>query len=108
MEEMEELERCIMELVVNGGNARSIAIEALRAARDGNFEESYGKMKEAEDTITQAHNIQTALIQKELNGEKTEGGLLMVHAQDHLMNAMTVIDLVREMIEILQKHSQTP
>lgn len=101
---MEEMERCVMELVVNGGNARSMAIEALRAARDGNFDEAHEKIKEAEETLTQAHNMQTSLIQKELNGEKTEIGLLMVHAQDHLMNAITVIDLVREMIEILEKH----
>ncbi len=26
---MEDMERCIMELVVNGGNVRSMAIEAL-------------------------------------------------------------------------------
>lgn len=101
---MEEMERCVMELVVNGGNARSMAIEALRAARDGNFDEAHEKMKEAEETLTQAHNMQTSLIQKELNGEKAEIGLLMVHAQDHLMNAITVMDLVREMIEILKKH----
>ena len=100
---MEDMERCIMELVVNGGNVRSMAIEALRAAGDGRFDEAHEKMKEAEETITQAHNMQPSLIQKELNGEKIEGGLLMIHAQDHLMNAMTVMDLAREMIEILQK-----
>ncbi len=101
---MEEMEKYVMELVVNGGNARSTAIEALRTARNGNFEEACQKMKEAEEIITQAHNVQTSLIQKELNGEKVEIGLLMVHAQDHLMNAMTVMDLVREMMEMLPKH----
>lgn len=101
---MEDMEKCIMELVVNGGNARSMAIEAFRAARDGNFDEADEKMKDAEKVITQAHNTQTSLIQKALNGEKVETGLLMVHAQDHLMNAMTVMDLVREIIDLLQKY----
>ena len=42
---MEDMERCIMELVVNGGNVRSMAIEALRAAGDGRFDEAHEKMK---------------------------------------------------------------
>jgi len=60
-------------------------------------------MNEADQMILQSHEVQTEMIQNELNGEKVEVGLLMVHAQDHLMNAMTVMDLCKEMIEILKK-----
>lgn len=98
-----EFETMIMELVVNSGNARSLAIEAIRSAREGDFQKADSLMDEADQTLLKSHEVQTQMIQDELNGKKVEVGLLMVHAQDHLMNAMTVMDLSREMIEMLRK-----
>ncbi|MBE5989899.1 PTS system cellobiose-specific IIA component [Lacrimispora xylanisolvens] len=98
-----DIEMIVMRLVVNGGNARSTAIEALRAAKVGDFKKADELMEEADTTLKEAHEIQTEMIQNELNGNKVEVGLLMVHAQDHLMNAMTVMDLCKEMIDILRK-----
>ncbi len=98
-----DIEMIVMKLVVNGGNARSTAIEALRAAKVGDFKKADELMEEADTILKEAHEIQTEMIQNELNGNKVEVGLLMVHAQDHLMNAMTVMDLSKEMIDILRK-----
>ncbi|MDW2796126.1 PTS lactose/cellobiose transporter subunit IIA [Clostridium boliviensis] len=98
-----DIEMIVMKLVVNGGNARSTAIEALRAAKAGDFKKADELMEEADTILKEAHEIQTEMIQNELNGNKVEVGLLMVHAQDHLMNAMTVMDLSKEMIDILRK-----
>lgn len=95
------LEETVMELIANSGDAKSTAIEALRYSRDGNFEKAEEGIKFANKILLEAHKIQTQLIQKELNGEKIETSLLIIHAQDHLMNSVTVIDLVKEMIEIL-------
>lgn len=92
----------VMNLVVSSGTARSTAIEALRAAKTHDFEQADALMKEADATILSAHEIQTNMIQEELNGHQQEMSLLMVHAQDHLMNALTVMDLTRELIDILR------
>ena len=35
------------------------------------------------------HKTQTRLIQDEINGEKVDTSLLMIHAQDHLMTALS-------------------
>lgn len=98
-----EMEQIIMELVVNGGMARSLAIEAIRNARQGNFDEACKLMKESAETLSKAHEVQTELITKEAGGEHMEVQLLMVHAQDHVMNAMTVYDLAVEIIELLKE-----
>ncbi len=63
------------------------------------------KLQEAAKELTEAHHYQTELIQNEAGGEKTDMTLLMVHAQDHLMNAMTVKDLAAELVEIYEKVS---
>lgn len=100
---MENLEAVIFQIILHGGNGRSAAMEAMQAAKQGDFEGARQKLKEADNAMNEAHHIQTSLIQGEIRGEKTEISLLMVHAQDHLMNAMTVKDLAGEMVELYQR-----
>lgn len=102
-----DMEMIVMKLVVSAGNARSTAIEGLRAAKNGEFKLAEKQLEEADQLILEAHEIQTEMIQNELNGKKVEVGLLMVHAQDHLMNAMTVMDLCKEMIDILKINKES-
>ncbi|MEH7373391.1 PTS lactose/cellobiose transporter subunit IIA [Neobacillus drentensis] len=100
---MENLEAVIFQIILHGGNGRSAAMEAMQAAKKGDFEGARQKLMEADNAMNEAHHIQTSLIQGEISGEKTEISLLMVHAQDHLMNAMTVKDLAVEMVELYQR-----
>jgi len=94
-------ETIVMELVVKGGSARSKAILAIQAAREKNFEKASVLMEECRKALLSAHEVQTELIQEELNGEgETKMSLIMIHGQDHLMNAMTVQDLAEQMIEM--------
>ena len=57
-------------------------------------------MKLAREEISAAHRIQTDLIQEEARGNHAEISLLLVHAQDHLMNAITVKELAEEFITL--------
>lgn len=98
--EDKSMECIIMNLVINGGDARSYALEAIRAARKKDFDKADELIRECELAIGKAHITQTELIQKEAGGKHIEVQLLMVHAQDHLMNAMTVKDLAIEIIEL--------
>ena len=93
----------VMNLVVNSGEARSIAMEAIELARQGQFEEAAAKIAEARETINAAHNFQTELVQKEINNDPVPMSLLMCHGQDHLMTAMVVTDLAEKFIEVSQK-----
>src|SRR5699024_6674565 len=94
------IETEIFNVISNGGDAKSIAYEALGIAQKGDFEKADLKMEEANETLTKAHNTQTKLIQAEINGEKIEMSLLMVHAQDHLMAAISEISLIEEMMRM--------
>ncbi|MHC5252797.1 PTS lactose/cellobiose transporter subunit IIA [Listeria kieliensis] len=96
----ENLEQTIMGLIVNGGNAKSNAMLAIQAAKEGNFEEADKYLEEADKALLEAHHSQTSLIQGEARGEKTPVSLLLVHAQDHLMNGITFKDLAKEIVEL--------
>lgn len=99
----ERYEQMCMELIVNAGDGRSCAMEALGFARGSDYEHAREKLSQAEDALLAAHKAQISMIQQETMGQRTEVTLLLVHAQDHIMNAMTVLDLVREMVMMYQR-----
>ena len=96
----EELYNLAFQLILHAGNARSLAMEAMQEAKKGNFDEAQAKLTEADSAFNEAHHVQTDLIQKEAGGAEFELPLIMIHAQDHLMNAMTLKDLAGEIIDL--------
>lgn len=98
---MEEMN--IMEIIVNGGDARAKAIQAIQLAKRGEIEKAKDALMACKKSLNKAHAVQTEMIQEEIRGEKGKISLLMVHAQDHLMNAITVKDLAIELVDILEK-----
>lgn len=104
---MENLEEIVFQIILYGGNGKSSSMEAIAAAKQGDFVEAREKLKEAGEELNKAHHFQTSLIQGEIRGEKTETSLLMIHAQDHLMNAITMKDLATEIVD-LYEHVNMP
>ncbi|SEN93400.1 PTS system, cellobiose-specific IIA component [Amphibacillus marinus] len=98
-----ENEVVIMQLIANGGDAKSHAMKSIALAQKGQFAEADEALATAATCVSQAHHGQTALIQGEARGEKHEVSLLMVHAQDHLMNAITILDLAKEFVKLYKK-----
>lgn len=99
----EEVQMLSFQIILHAGNARSDVMEALHLAKKGQFEEAAEKIKSADESFTEAHHMQTNLLQDEANGKQTELSVILIHAQDHLMNALTVKDLAVEMIDMHQK-----
>ncbi|MFS0781110.1 PTS lactose/cellobiose transporter subunit IIA [Bacillus sp. 1P06AnD] len=97
------METIIMNIILHSGNARSLAMEAIKEAKEGNFELAEKHIEEATQALGQAHRSQTDLIQGEARGEKSEISILLIHAQDHLMTAMSVKDLAAEMVELYKR-----
>ena len=97
-------ERIAFKLILHAGNARTFSMQAISLAKLYKFSEAHDKIKEAEIEVNEAHQIQANLIRSEADGEqKVQLNLLLIHAQDHLMNALTVKDLAGEMIEMYEK-----
>lgn len=99
------LENIAFELILNGGDARSACMEAIYAAKDGDFETAEERINHAEKALSVAHKSQTSLIHAEASGEKQEIGILMIHAQDHFMNASTLCEIAKEIIDLHKKLS---
>ncbi|WP_237580162.1 PTS lactose/cellobiose transporter subunit IIA [Candidatus Enterococcus huntleyi] len=102
MEDQKNLE-AIMGLIMYGGNAKSDAMEAIAAAKEGKFDEADQKIADAEASLVEAHHSQTGLLTQEAQGNHMEVTLLTVHSQDHLMTAIAFTDLAKEIIALYRR-----
>lgn len=91
------------QLILHAGSARSAAMEAIQAAKNGDFATAENKLTEAETSLQSAHRVQTELLQQEAKGSEQQPTILLVHAQDHLMTALTVKEMAQEMIVLYQR-----
>ena len=97
------LEEAVMEIIVNAGQSRSLCFEALHAARQGNIDEAKSLLREADGYARQAHKMQTKLIEQDAGEGRQLMTLIMVHAQDHLMNSLLARELSEEIINLYQR-----
>ena len=93
-EEQEKfMEENVFPIISLAGESKSLAYKFAEAAE---------KIKEADEIMLKSHEFQTNLITREADGEKIEITMLFVHAQDHLMTAMSEKNLIKEMISLLE------
>ncbi|MCK1996913.1 PTS lactose/cellobiose transporter subunit IIA [Psychrobacillus psychrodurans] len=102
---MEEsvLMQSIMGLILHSGNTKSDCMEAIQLAKKGEFLAAKDKVETANESLVKAHHSQTALLTQEARGEKVEVTMMLIHAQDHLMNSITFRDLAVEIIELYER-----
>ena len=100
---MEGMELIAFEIISNVGMAKSLVVEALRVAREGNYEEAEAKLNESAEYMLKGHHAQSSLIQQEASGDKVEFSLIIMHAEDQMMSAETIKVLAEEMIQMYKE-----
>ena len=98
-----DLEEVVMGLIINSGQARSLAYTALKQAKQGDFASARAMMDQSRLALNEAHLVQTKLIEGDQGEGKMKVSLVLVHAQDHLMTSMLARELVTELIDLHEK-----
>ncbi|QFK73273.1 PTS lactose/cellobiose transporter subunit IIA [Pradoshia sp. D12] len=96
---MNEVEK--FRLILHGGDGRSCAVEAIAAAKHGDYSLAHQKLKESTDAILMAHQTQVCLLQKETE-EVMNVSFLMLLAQNNLMKTLTVKNMAAEFVELYE------
>lgn len=97
---MEEID---FRIIASAGTARSIYIEALNCAKQGNFEEAHAKIAEADTIYAGGHEAHQDLLQLQGEGTEMPFDLLLVHAEDQMMSAECFKIMAMEIIDIYEK-----
>ncbi|ARJ50342.1 PTS lactose/cellobiose transporter subunit IIA [Staphylococcus lutrae] len=101
----EEVAMLGFEIVAYAGDARSKFLEALTAAREGDFEKAEQLIEAGNQCIIEAHHAQTSLLQKEAAGDDIAYSVTMMHGQDHLMTTILLKDLLSHMLTLYKRGS---
>ncbi|WDV47235.1 PTS lactose/cellobiose transporter subunit IIA [Clostridiaceae bacterium M8S5] len=100
------MEQEIFEIILHGGDARALAYESLKLAKEGKIKEAKDKLIESQKELDLAHNTQTKLIQLEAGGNQYKISLLLIHAQDQLMTAICEKSLIENMVMMYEEINQ--
>jgi cellobiose PTS system EIIA component len=98
-----DIETVTMQLIAHGGEARSKALEALNLAKTGKIAEARQCLEESSSALEESHKAQAELIESEADGASTPITLLMIHAQDHVMNAITIRELAEQFVDLYER-----
>ena len=100
---MEGLELTAFQIISAVGTARSSYIEAIRAAKSGDFDGAKKLIKEGDEAFVEGHDAHTSLLTREASGEKNIVSLLILHAEDQLMSAEAFKTIALEFISVYQR-----
>lgn len=88
------------QIIATVGEAKSLYVEAVYLSRLSKFDEAEKKMAEADKVFAGAHSYHFDLLQKEASGVELPFSLLLMHAEDQMLNTETVKLMASEMIEL--------
>ena len=103
---MDELVRISFQIIAAVGGARSSYVEAVGAAKEGDFDRADELMKKGEESFLAGHDAHTSLIQREAGGDPVTMTLMITHAEDQLMAAETFKIVATELIDVYRHMAQ--
>lgn len=103
MDVNEELAMTAFRIIAAVGSARSSYIEAIHAAKDGDFDRADELMKEGGEMFLEGHDVHTELVQREAQGDPVACTLMLAHAEDQLMSAESFKIVAEEMIDLCRR-----
>lgn len=93
------------QIIASVGAARSCYIEAIHAARDGEFDKAAQYVSEGQAEFLKGHDVHTSLVQQAAAGNDQGMDILLTHAEDQLMSAEGFGILAEEFIDVYKKIS---
>ena len=101
---MEELELIAFQIISAVGTARSCYIEAIQAAKHGQFARAEALISEGDEAFVEGHDAHAGLLTKEAtDGPGSTLSLLILHAEDQLMSAEGFKTIALEFIDAYKR-----
>lgn len=105
---MEGTELIAFQIISAVGTARSSYIEAIQAAKQGNFAAAEQMIAEGDEVFTEGHKAHAELLTQEAeHGPGSTLSLLILHAEDQLMSAEAFKTIAQEFIEVYKRFERS-
>jgi len=93
------------QMISAAGTACSMYMEALNAAKTGDFEEAERLIGEGDQLQIQGHTLHAELISQEAGGTDVPMNLILVHSEDQMMKTEIIKVMAEEFIEMYRSKS---
>ncbi len=97
---LEEMQMVAFQIIAQVGSAKSYYVEAMQFARNNEFDKADEALKTGEEEYAKAHHFHHDLVQKEAEGEQLPFSMMIIHAEDQLLNTETIKIMAEEIIEL--------
>lgn len=102
-DDMGSMEEACFQIIATVGAAKSAFIDAIKLAKNGSFEEARAAVEEGGQTYVEAHGVHMSLLQQDAAAGGSSTPLLLVHAEDQLLQAETFRILANEFIDLYER-----
>lgn len=100
---MLDLENQVMQIIVYAGKAKSLAMESVKLARNGELETAKSVMAEGNESLKEAHRFHGELLSDFAGDQEKKTNLFVVHGEDHMMAAITALDFAKELLFVYER-----
>lgn len=103
-----DLEQSAFQIISYSGDAMTYAYEALDYVSSYDYKEAKESIGRARQQLLKGHQIQTNLLVDECSGNLLDNKvtIMLVHAQDHLMNSQLLIDFADKFIDVMKRRDE--
>lgn len=99
----EQMESLPFAIIANVGTARSMYVEAVSEAEQGNIEKARAMIAEGEQYFVEGHNSHLKIFTSELDTSDMKYLPLIIHAEDQLMSAETMKIVCEKLIGLYEE-----
>ncbi|HAH60702.1 MAG TPA: PTS lactose/cellobiose transporter subunit IIA [Treponema sp.] len=92
-----------MEIIADAGDGKSQAMEAIQAAKKGDFGRAEELLQNSHNSIVKAHKNHSGLLFHDADKNDVKVTMLMVHAADHLSGADIIESIAVELVQLYKE-----
>ncbi|NMC45498.1 MAG: PTS lactose/cellobiose transporter subunit IIA [Chloroflexi bacterium] len=98
-----DISKCAVMVIAYAGDSKSASMEAIEAARKGNFDKADALLKKSSESLLKAHEVHTNLLVDEAREGKIEISMILVHASNHFSIAENTRELAEQFVNIYKE-----
>lgn len=92
-----------MEMIVKAGAGRTAVNRAMNALLEEDFEQYDALIKEAKQSLKEAHEAQTDVLSGTIADPEYSPNILFTHAQDTMMTIMSELNVAQQIAKVYNK-----
>lgn len=99
---MKQIEEISFQMIADVGSANALYLEAVTEAKKGKIEGARELLRKGERCYRHSHKVHAELIMKMAGGEEIPVDMILMHAEDQLMNAEVIKLMAEQVIDLCQ------